>query len=446
MLIEVPLVVEAVADQVFPVALLPDAVLPPGLCAALSNNAPLILNQGGQAPVRLQAMKFGNGLARWLRRDARPLTDGDLSQAIGFARITLIVGLVFLHYLEYPNSRVSPFHGIDVMHHPLATFVNSFVLFFFFSSVPLLSLISGWLFFSFTEEPHAAHVELLRRIRRRLTSLYLPMVFWNAAFLVILLSLFIWRSNDPLLDVLNIRFERAGWFDYLNAIFGLTRHPLGFQFWFVRDLFVTVLVSPLLWLSLHRAPYLGLAILGLAWIADSSLLIFFRSDVVFFFYLGGWLRIRGASLEMGQRAALVSLVAYVVLVALRAAAPLFLTWEDHRPEWLTVATRAMRLIGVLACWGIVLRLAATPVGAVVARYGGLAFFLYAMHFPLIAELKILLWRLVPAQTDGWMMAHYLASVVATVTIALSAGLVLAHKAPRWFALMNGGRALDAGKV
>ncbi|WKN23755.1 acyltransferase family protein [Azotobacter vinelandii] len=394
--------------------------------------------------MKLQAVKFGDGFTRWLRRDARPPTARELSQAIGFARITLIVGLVFLHYMRYPNSQVSPFDGMDVAHHPLATFVNSFVLFFFFSAVPLLSLISGWLFFSFAARPHAARFELQRRIRRRLRSLYLPLVFWNAVFLAILLSLFLWRASDPLPGVLNIRFERAGWFDYLNAVFGLTRHPVGFQFWFVRDLFVTVLISPLLWLLLRHAPYLGLAILGPAWLAGHDLLIFFRSDVVFFFYLGGWLRIGGVSLEVGRRAALTLVLAYVVLVALRAAAPLLLGWDDQRPEWLSVATRAMRPIGVLACWGMVLQLAATPAGAVVARYGGLAFFLYAMHFPLIAEVKIQLWRLVPAPTDGWMLAHYLASVLVTVAIALCAGSLLAYKAPRCFALMNGGRALDAG--
>lgn len=104
----------------------------------------------------------------------------------------------------------------------------------------------------------------------------------------------------------------------------------------------------------------------------------------------------------------------------------------------------MRLIGMLACWGIVLQLAATPAGAALARYGGLAFFLYATHFPFIAAMKIQLWRLIPAPTDGWMLAHYLASVLVTLAIALSAGLLLARKAPRCFALMNGGRALGAG--
>jgi succinoglycan biosynthesis protein ExoH len=139
----------------------------------------------------------------------------------------------------------------------------------------------------------------------------------------------------------------------------------------------------------------------------------------------------------------------VVLVALRAAAPLFLVWDDQRPELLTVATRAMRLIGTLACWGVVLQLAATRMGAVIARYGGLAFFLHAMHFPLIAQVKILLWHLIPAPTDGWMIAHYFGTVFVTVAIAIAAGILLERQAPRWFALVNGGRTLadtvrDAG--
>lgn len=398
------------------------------------------------AALRYWAAKVGDGFARWLRLGANRLTDLALSQAIGFARITLIVGLVFLHYLEYPNARVSPFDGMDVSHHPLATFVNSFVLFFFFSVVPLLSLISGWLFFSFATDPGATGKDVVRRVRRRFVSLYLPMLFWNALFLVILLCLFVWRPNDPLLDALNIRFESAGWLDYLNAVTGITQRPVGFQFWFIRDLFVTALISPVLLLLLRRAPYFGVTILGLAWMTGYDLVIFFRPDVVFFFYLGGWIRMHRVSLEIGRRAALTLLIAYVIVVALRAAAPLFISWNEGRPELLTAMTRAMRLLGVLACWGIVLQLAATRAGVVVARYGGLAFFLHAMHFPLIAEVKILLWRLVRVPTDGWMMAHYLGSVLVTVAIVMTAGVALARKAPRCFALMNGGRALDDARA
>jgi succinoglycan biosynthesis protein ExoH len=379
-------------------------------------------------------------LLRWLRGDGRPLSDQQVSHAIGLARIALIVGLVFLHYHAYPNSTATPFDGLDPAHHPVATFVNSFVLFFFFSAVPLLSMISGWLFFSFL--PEQAPQALSRRIRWRFRSLYLPLVLWNALFVALLWTLYRLSPGSELLVELDFRFGQASLLDYTNAVFGITQRPIGFQFWFVRDLFVTILVSPLLWWSLRRSPYIGMAVLGAAWLAGSGLLIFFRTDVVFFFYLGGFLRMREARLEIGRGATLVLLGLYLALVTVRALMPLWIEWEGSRPEWLTGATRAMRLVGVLACWGVIQQVAGTRAGVAVARYGGLAFFVFALHFPLIAQIKLWLWRWVPAETDAWMVAHYASSVVVTVAIGLAAGSLLARHAPRAFALMNGGRVLQ----
>ena len=370
-----------------------------------------------------------------VRGEGPPLSKADLSQTINFARISLIVGLVFIHYESFPNARTSPFRGLDPTQNQIATFVQSFVLFFFFSVVPLLSMISGWLFFSFTSDPAAA---LRSRIRRRFASLYLPLVFWNALFLAVLLLLFRVNPGYPLLRQMNIDFGSAGVMDYANALFGITAHPIGFQFWFVRDLFVTVLVSPLLWLMLTRAPLLGATFLGAAWLYGHDLWIFFRTDVVFFFFLGGWIRLRGIPLEIGPRATWVFLGAYVALCAVRTLAPYVV---DGDPAVLQMATRAMRLIGVLACWGLFQRIALTPMGGVVARYGGLAFFLHAAHYPLIAEIKLILWNHLPAESAPWMIAHYVASVAVTVVIGIALGLLLTRFASRAFALLNGGRVV-----
>ena len=69
-------------------------------------------------------------------RSVRP---AHLSTTIELARISLIAGLVFLHYGMYPNVHWSPFLGASVDEHEVATFVSSYLLFFFFSAVPLLS-------------------------------------------------------------------------------------------------------------------------------------------------------------------------------------------------------------------------------------------------------------------------------------------------------------------
>lgn len=373
-----------------------------------------------------------------LRGHAPALSPDALSRAIGVARITLILGLVCLHYQAFPNSQVSPFDGMDPARHQLATFVNSFVLFFFFSVVPLLSMISGWLFFAF--EPGQALPSLRKRITRRMESLYLPLVLWNALFLLVLWAVFVAAPGHPLLAEVNISFAQASLLDYVNAVFALTQHPVGFQFWFLRDLFVSVLVSPLLWLLLRHAPYVGMLALAAAWMVGHDLWVFFRADVVLFFYLGGYMRMYKVPLQLGRSAAIAAMLVYIALVALRAGAPLVLDLEQGRPALLTAATRAMRLLGVVACWGMVLQLSASAVGGSIARLGGLAFFVHALHFPLIAQVKLILWRLLPAQSDGWMLAHYAFTVALTALIAIAAALVLNQVAPRLFSVLNGGRS------
>jgi len=113
--------------------------------------------------------------------------------------------------------------------------------------------------------------------------------------------------------------------------------------------------------------------------------------------------------------------------------------SGDRPELLTAATRAMRILGVLACWGSFQKWAQTQAGVAIARFGGLAFFLHSAHYPLIAEVKLLLWPLLPSHSDAWLIAHYLASVTITVIIGVGAGVLLTRRAPALFALMNGGR-------
>ncbi|HJT14719.1 MAG TPA: acyltransferase family protein [Dongiaceae bacterium] len=377
----------------------------------------------------------GRAVHTVIRGDSPALSKEALSRTINFARISLIVGLVFLHYEWFPNARISPFRGLDPEQNQVATFVQSFVLFFFFSVVPLLSTISGWLFFSFRDDAASA---LRSRIRRRFSSLYLPLVFWNALFLAVLLLLFQVSPSHRLLAEMNIDLGTAGTWDYVNAVFGVTHHPVGFQFWFVRDLFVTVLVSPLLWLMLTRAPLLGAAFLGAAWLVGHDLWIFFRTDVVFFFYLGGWIRLRGLLVEIGARATLVILSAYVAICAVRTLAPYVI---DGDPFILRVMTRGMRLVGVLACWGLFQRIAPTAIGGLVARFGGLAFFLHAAHYPLIAEVKLILWDLLPTETQPWMLVHYVVSVLTTIAIGIGLGLLLTRSVPRAFALLNGGRVV-----
>jgi succinoglycan biosynthesis protein ExoH len=363
--------------------------------------------------------------------------EASLSSAIEVARVLLVIGLVFLHYFSFPNLATSPFLGMDPHHHPVATFVNSFVLFFFFSAVPLLSAISGWLFFGF--ERGDARAAIAARLRKRAGSLVAPMIAWN------FLAVALWRAapSSGLFSQFGFDPAAAGVLGAVDAVFGITRLPIAFQFWFIHDLILTVLASPLLWLLLRRAPFAGAALLGAAWLAEFNLWgVFVRADVPFFFYLGALARTRGLDPRIGWTATVWLLGLYTALMALRALAPLAVDMEAPEQRALVeLATRLARPLGVVACWGVCLRLAALPSGAAVARWGGAAFFLHAAHYPLIAFVKFALWKAVPAETDAWMLAHYIASVSATVLLCALAAVALFRLSPRLYAFLAGGRSL-----
>lgn len=285
------------------------------------------------------------------------------------------------------------------------------------------------------------------RIRRRFSSLYLPIVFWNLLFMAVLYTIYQTNPHYPLLDELNMDFNTAGWRQYINGLFGLTRRPIGFQFWFVRDLFVTALISPLLLLMSRHAPWLTAVALGTAWICDWSMVIFLRPDVPFFFYLGALVRMKQLPLTISRETAIVVTAVFVALVCLRALAPFAVDLSNNAiPTWLRIVTSLMRFVGAVACWGMLQHMAQTPRGISIGNYGGLAFFLHSAHWPLIAYLKILLWPLLPAETDFWMLVHDLACVSLTVIIGLGFGILLNRYVPAAFALMNGGRLLGQTKA
>lgn len=368
------------------------------------------------------------------RRDAAALQD-----TIEVARVALVIGLVFLHYFNFPTDARPPFQGIDPAGPRLATFVNGFLTFFFFSAVPLLSAISGWLFFGFQDGERGA---IGRRIRGRARSLLLPLVLWNLMTLAVALAAQAVVPTSGFAQQFGLHAATAGAWDYVNAVLGLTAVPIAFQFWFVRDLFVTVLCTPLLALLLRHAPVAGLVGLGAIWAAGFTLGIFIRTDVLFFFYLGALLRRRGVDPTIGAGATLALTAAYGVLVAARALAPLVVDLGDpEQAMWVELATRLMRPLGVAACWGLCLQLAGLRAAASLTALGGFAFFLHAAHYPVIALVKDVLWRVTPGATDGWLLLHYATSVALTVAVVWIGAVCLFRLSPALYGVLAGGRRL-----
>ena len=366
-------------------------------------------------------------------------------QQIDLLRFLLIVGLVFLHFGSFPGSDVSPFRGMAPGDHAIASFVNSYFLFFFMSAVPLLSAISGYLFF---RESDFSLRFYLKRWRARAKSILLPMLSWNLLVLLFFVGIALLNSNSSLLSIVEYDVLDLSKPDLANALIGVTKHPIIFQFWFLRDLLLTILLAPLLGLLATRLPWLGLAALFAVWITESDLGIFFRTDVLFFFYCGALLQVRDWTLRtLPPRQALWLLAIYALLVGLRTVAPLLVPEASQAGAFLYgPVANLLRIPGMVAVWSVAPLILRTGVGLSIVRVSSIAFFLHAIHWPMNQLIKRALAKVVDVQSDFGLLAIYFTTIALTIALALLAAAFLSRFAPAVFRHLSGGRSfLPAGK-
>lgn len=147
-------------------------------------------------------------------------------------------------------------------------------------------VFSGFLFFRSVKDGQVNGAWFADKWKRRAHSLLFPYLFWNLFnILAILLVTAAFRkigipfSTDPLYSV-----ERGPLFWFVTG-------PVDFPLWFVRDLIVMTLLTPLYWVLISKAPKASLALLAVVYLVSyltgGTLLQAFA-----FFGVGAWMGIR----------------------------------------------------------------------------------------------------------------------------------------------------------
>ena len=355
------------------------------------------------------------------------------STRIDFLRILLILALVFLHYGSVVGSDISPFMGYVGQENPIAAIVISYVLFFAFAAVPLLSAISGFLFF------RSAHSEVRpdfsRLWRKRLKSVVLPFVLWSGGYVAAAYLAHLIRPS--LFAALFSSEAGATALTLLDAAFALTDTPFAIQFWFLRDLIVTMALAPLIWLAVTRIPLLWTGFLTLSWLTEQTFGLFIRLDIFMFFNIGAMIAIYRLDLTRLDRWALPLFAGFLLVVALRTVAPVLIGAESERT--LELMSSLLRLVGVMALWSLAGRLALTGLGEMLRRYSGMAFFIFCAHYPLIMYVKKMLASVAPPSGEAGLLLNYVASIGLTLALIGLAAILLNRLIPRVYAILNGGR-------
>lgn len=351
------------------------------------------------------------------------------SKRISSLRYLLIVFVVFIHATNIYVSKESDFIGNNINFPNMIQFLISYG--FAYSSVPLFLLFSSYLQFK-------KNYKYSTLLKKKTKSILIPFFLWPLlnialfAFAKILLS----KIVPSLVDSPNI--EQSGWTfsDWITAFFGITfdkpyyANCYVIQFWFLRDLFILILISPFLKLLIDKFPFCTLlAILFLNFTVIK--IFFFNSGSILYYVLG----IYWAKYDF-------DLFKFSDELKWKALIPLFLIFCFINIKFLSAVT--MFFASLISCL-MLLKFSSLIVKneklfALSKNLSKFSFWIFAIHMPFLLRAIQKVWtKIFPASSSFLCLAEYFGVAILTVAISTLAGIILRKICPPFFRLLNGGR-------
>ncbi|MHA6686704.1 acyltransferase family protein [Mesorhizobium sp. A556] len=286
-----------------------------------------------------------------------------MSERIRIARGLCIFFMTFVHI---PPGIADNVYDRDAGFFDLVYFALSRMV--GLSSVSLLSVVSGYFIVSSLAKIGTGSLFL-----SKLKTLVVPLAAWNLLMLALLTVYGLLRGKwQDMPD-----FTVPGMAD---ALFALTQWPLDVPLWFLRDLFVCCLFSPLLFVALKRVPIATILLLFAYTLFGEDLYVLQRPQLMLFFALGMWLRISRtaeSSVDAMARRLVPGLIVMVGLyLALRLANVLFGEMDDTLRLTLDTLLRITMAAGFWLLTGLIRR---SRLAAGFVWFEPYAFFLFCSH-------------------------------------------------------------------
>jgi succinoglycan biosynthesis protein ExoH len=302
------------------------------------------------------------------------IVTANVSSRINLMRLVLISGIVFVH-IPF-NTDSTPFQGTYGFFDWLRVFLRDSL---FRIGVPCLSAISGYLLFRDGGETF----DYGKTIRRKAKTILLPFLLWNSAFFLLVLIL----QNRGIGDGYLPDIASAGPHTLATLLLAVDGTPIDLPLYFLRDLFVCILLSPLLAALLRRHPVPVLAALLLLAALPISVGIVLRNSILFSFAFGMFLSLHRVDLRMLDRFAAPVAAAFMALAVLLAT--VIYATGPHLPTSVEISRNLMVLAGIPGFWALSAILIRSRLFRRFSEGSGLSFWIFCAHYPLLFCLWVL---------------------------------------------------------
>lgn len=176
-------------------------------------------------------------------------------------RFPLVVMVVFIHCFGNPNEFVPLCEFKNINSDGLFTFIR-----ILFSkvlphiAVPTFFIMSSYLFFSSFNGTWDSY-QWLYKVKKRIKSLLVPYLVWNiipVLFYIFTVIVGAFIHNKPIPGLSDQILSLFSWHTYWDIkIDGSLTGPMNYPLWFLRDLMIHIILSPLIFLYIKATKIYG---------------------------------------------------------------------------------------------------------------------------------------------------------------------------------------------
>lgn len=368
------------------------------------------------------------------------------SQSLDLLRFPLAVVVLIIHTVSVDGFIIQG-RQVTIDGFPVLLEINRIVDGFLRGqSVPVYFFISGFVFFLGIELTKEKYIQ---KLRNRVRSLLIPFVVWNVIAVIIqmvrtlpcLASIFPnaykIQFDFSLSAILEIFWDASkGMIILPNTEADLTNsiYPQDVPLWFVRDLMIVVLCTPLLYWMLRRTRHYLVLLLGALWFMPNDGVTHLNQllTAFFFFSWGAYMSInRKDMLQMFSRFFRLSVVIYVLLgVAHVVAAHCY-------PEACPIIKKLNVFAGLFFAYNVSAWLLRHNICKASPFLAASSFFIYVSHILICGNMVRVCFVLFQPESDLSMLSMFLLSILLTVLLLLSVFYLLRRYLPSFLKVVAG---------
>lgn len=355
----------------------------------------------------------------------------DTSKRITSLRFLLIVLVVFIHnnFTTEKILKAEQFGNTILFNQNV---FGKWVQLFISNAIALCAVPVFFMFSSFLQVKKGLPYKIL--IKKRIQSLLIPFLIWPllnlllTSFVKIILPASIFNNSNAFSF---ITWKPLDWFHFFLGydLSSFDLHPYVGQFWFIRDLFILIIISPLILSIMEKYP-ISFFIFTLC-VYFCNINFFIIEPKSFFYYIMGcyWAIYDFDLFYFVDKIKMICLFPIFLML-------FFLTYLISKNSYV--------LLELVSCL-MILKLSKVIISheklnSLTRRLASYSFFLFCIHMPFLLGALQKLWiKLFPMKNGFFCLFEYFCVTFLTIIIGTGIGLILKKCLPKTFSFVTGGR-------